>query len=222
MKCVVLLVSGRPMNITSIQGEANAIVESWLPGSEGEGVADTLFGKSPFTGRLPDTWAKQVDTTTTPVDVGIPSTTGTYDPLYPYGWGLRTDSAKARVTAVRDALAKQSDPASRLATLELSVLLTVPGAFNANGSVHNSALAVALIALASPAVSGTSSAAEQNANLLVSVVRDLAQNAIVSGGATAMSKTAALTADAEHSLMSGKPTSAVAGLTKAWLLAQGH
>jgi beta-glucosidase len=53
-------------------------VESWLPGSEGEGVADTLFGKTPFTGRMPDTWAKQIDTTTTPVDVGIPKTTGTY------------------------------------------------------------------------------------------------------------------------------------------------
>jgi beta-glucosidase len=222
MKCVVLLVSGRPMNITSIQGEANAIVESWLPGTEGGGVADTLFGKSPFTGRLPDTWSKQVDTTTAPVNVGIPSTTGTYDPLYPYGWGLRTDSAKARVTAVRDALAQQRDLSSQLAALELSILLAVPGTWNADGSVRNPALAVALIALASPAVSGTSSAAEKNANLLVSVVRDLAQNAIVAGGATAMSKTAALTADAEHSLMSGKPTSAVVGLTKAWLLAQGH
>ena len=49
------------MNIASIQGEANAIVASWLPGTEGEGVADTLFGLKPFTGRLPETWAKLVD-----------------------------------------------------------------------------------------------------------------------------------------------------------------
>ena len=77
------------MNIASIQSEANAIVASWLPGTEGEGVADTLFGLKPFTGRLPETWAKLVDTTTTPLNVGDK----TYDPLYPFGWGLRTDSA---------------------------------------------------------------------------------------------------------------------------------
>ena len=103
MKCVVLVVSGRPMNIASIQGEADAIVASWLPGTEGQGVADTLFGLKPFTGRLPESWAKLVNTTTTPVNVGDKS----YDPLYPYGWGLRTDSARARVTTVRDSLATQ-------------------------------------------------------------------------------------------------------------------
>jgi beta-glucosidase len=220
MKCVVLIVSGRPMNISAIQGEADSIVEAWLPGSEGEGVADTLFGKTAFTGRLPDTWNKQVDTTTTPQDVAVPGPTGAYDPLYPYGWGLRTDSAKARVTAVRDALAKQPDPLSRLAVLELSILLAAPGAWNADGSVRDAQLAVALIGLASPAVNGTSANAEKNANLLVSVVRDVTQSAIVAGGATAMTKTAALTADAEHNLMAGKPTGAVAGLAKAWQLAQ--
>jgi beta-glucosidase len=103
MKCVVLVVSGRPMNIASIQGEANAIVASWLPGTEGGGVADTLFGLKPFTGRLPESWAKLVNTTTTPVNVGDK----TYDPLYPFGWGLRTDSGRARVTTVRD-LARQA------------------------------------------------------------------------------------------------------------------
>ena len=57
MKCVVLVVSpaGR---CWSPRLPANALVASWLPGTEGEGVADTLFGDKPFTGRLPQTWAK--------------------------------------------------------------------------------------------------------------------------------------------------------------------
>ncbi|WP_051450445.1 glycoside hydrolase family 3 N-terminal domain-containing protein [Actinospica robiniae] len=219
MRCVVLIVSGRPMNIAPIQSEANAIVESWLPGSEGEGVADTLFGKSPFTGRLPDTWAKQIDATTTPVDVGIPATTGAYDPLYPYGWGLRTDSERTRITTVRDALAKQKDQTSKVAATLLTALLNGKGNWNADGSLAHTGAALALIAAASPAVQGTSPAAEANANLLVSVVRDIAQNAIVAGGATAMTRTAATTADAEHALMSGDATTAIAKLTKAYLTA---
>lgn len=216
MQCVVLVVSGRPMNIVPIQAEANAIVASWLPGTEGEGVADTLFGVTPFTGRLPDTWAKQVDTTTTPVVVGIPATTGAYDPLYPYGWGLRTDSQQARITAVRDALAGQPDQTSKVGATLLTALMNGNGNWNADGSLRHSGAALSLIAAASPAVEGTSQFDEANANLLVSVVRDITQNAIVAGGATAMTSTAATTADSEHALMSGDPTTAIAELTAAY------
>ncbi|GAA0904915.1 MULTISPECIES: glycoside hydrolase family 3 C-terminal domain-containing protein [Streptomyces violaceusniger group] len=35
----------------------DTFVMSWLPGSEGEGVAEVLFGKRPFTGKLPVTWS---------------------------------------------------------------------------------------------------------------------------------------------------------------------
>jgi beta-glucosidase len=216
MRCVVLVVSGRPMNITPIQAEASAIVASWLPGSEGEGVADTLFGATPFTGRLPDTWAKQIDATTSPVVVGIPSTTGAYDPLYPYGWGLRTDSERARVTTVRDSLAGQSGQAAKVGATLLTALMNGNGNWNADGSLAHSGAALSLIAAASPAVQGTSQTAEANANLLVSVVRDLTQNAVVAGGAAAMSSTAATTADAEHALMSGDATTAIAKLTAAY------
>ena len=224
MQCVVLIVSGRPMDIASIQAEANSIVASWLPGTEGEGVADTLFGASPFTGRLPDTWAKQVDTTTTPVDVGIPATTAAYDPLYPYGWGLRTDSQRARVTAVRDSLAKQAGIVPAVGATILTALLNGKGNWNADGSLAHPGAALALIAAASPAVQGTSPTAEANANLLVSVVRDIAEKPIVAGGAAAMTRTAVLTADGEHALMSGDAATAIAKLTTAYLLAAaaGH
>ena len=83
--CVVLVVSGRPMIIDPAQlNEMDALVASWLPGSEGEGVADVLFGKKPFTGKLSVTWPKTIDQE--PINIGDAN----YDPLYRYGWGLRT------------------------------------------------------------------------------------------------------------------------------------
>jgi beta-glucosidase len=83
--CTVLVVSGRPIILPpEVVGEADALVASWLPGSEGAGVADDLFGRSAFTGKLPVTWPRTLDQE--PINVGDAS----YDPLYPYGWGLTT------------------------------------------------------------------------------------------------------------------------------------
>jgi beta-glucosidase len=55
-KLVVVIVSGRPMDISKEAKDWNAVVASWLPGGEGQGVADVLFGDYPFTGTLPVTW----------------------------------------------------------------------------------------------------------------------------------------------------------------------
>jgi beta-glucosidase len=83
-RCVVVVVSGRPLIIDPPQlGEIDALVAAWLPGSEGAGVADTLFGRRPFTGKLPVTWPRTLDQE--PINVGDAD----YDPLYPYGYGLR-------------------------------------------------------------------------------------------------------------------------------------
>ena len=84
-KCVVLVVSGRPQVIAPAQlAKIDALVASWLPGSQGEGVADVLFGDKPFTGKLSHSWPRTADQE--PINVGDPR----YNPLYPYGWGLRT------------------------------------------------------------------------------------------------------------------------------------
>ena len=84
VKCVVVIVSGRPLIIDPAQlREMDALVEAWLPGSEGAGVADTLFGDRPFTGKLPVTWPRTLDQE--PINVGDTD----YDPLYPFGYGLR-------------------------------------------------------------------------------------------------------------------------------------
>ncbi|HEV7758271.1 MAG TPA: glycoside hydrolase family 3 protein [Acidimicrobiales bacterium] len=83
-KCVVLVVSGRTQVLTDQLGEMDALVASWLPGSEGAGVADVLFGRQPFTGRLSVSWPRSEDQV--PINVGDRN----YHPLFPYGWGLRT------------------------------------------------------------------------------------------------------------------------------------
>ncbi|MFI1245268.1 glycoside hydrolase family 3 N-terminal domain-containing protein [Streptomyces anulatus] len=84
MKCAVLVVSGRPQLIGDRLGDMDALVASWLPGSEGDGVADVLYGRRAFTGQLPVTWPKAE--TQLPVNVGDAA----YDPQFPYGWGLTT------------------------------------------------------------------------------------------------------------------------------------
>lgn len=84
-RCVVLVVSGRPMIIPStMRRNIDALVASWLPGSEGEGVADVLFGNRPFTGKLPVTWPRTV--AQEPINIGDRN----YHPLYRFGWGLTT------------------------------------------------------------------------------------------------------------------------------------
>ncbi|MEK0314740.1 glycoside hydrolase family 3 N-terminal domain-containing protein [Cohnella sp. 56] len=53
---VVVLVSGRPMMISEQMQDWAGLVEAWLPGTEGQGVADVLFGSQDFTGKLPMRW----------------------------------------------------------------------------------------------------------------------------------------------------------------------
>ena len=69
----------------------SAIVEAWLPGSRGIGVADVLFGDVDFTGKLPHTWPRTFEQI--PVNVNKQSDEPGYDAattdvLYPYGYGL--------------------------------------------------------------------------------------------------------------------------------------
>lgn len=84
VKCAVIVISGRPVVIKPYVGSIDALVAAWLPGTEGQGVADVLFGDHGFTGKLPHTWFKTVDQL--PMNVGDPH----YDPLFPFGFGLST------------------------------------------------------------------------------------------------------------------------------------
>ncbi|CAN1251674.1 Beta-glucosidase BoGH3B [Linum perenne] len=89
VKCVVVLITGRPVVIQPYLAKIDALVAAWLPGSEGQGVTDVLFGDYGFTGKLARTWFKSVDQL--PMNVGDPH----YDPLFPFGFGLTTEPVKA-------------------------------------------------------------------------------------------------------------------------------
>ena len=60
-KLLVVLVTGRPLIITDDLPHWDALVVAWLPGSEGGGVADVLFGTHLFTGKLPLPWPKSIN-----------------------------------------------------------------------------------------------------------------------------------------------------------------
>jgi len=74
-KCpvIVIMLSGRPMTIGDEYQKWDAFIAAWLPGSEGGGIADVLFGDADFTGRTPYTWRKTING----------------EVLYPFGYGLK-------------------------------------------------------------------------------------------------------------------------------------
>ncbi|XP_073138591.1 uncharacterized protein [Henckelia pumila] len=84
VKCVVVVISGRPVVVEPYVAGIDALVAAWLPGTEGQGVADALFGDYGFSGKLARTWFKSVNQL--PMNVGDPH----YDPLFPFGFGLTT------------------------------------------------------------------------------------------------------------------------------------
>jgi beta-glucosidase len=85
-KLVVVLLSGRPRLVTTALPGWDAFVAAWLPGTEGAGVADVLFGDAPFTGKLPYTWPRTDGQL--PFDFANLSTDGCAAPLFPFGYGL--------------------------------------------------------------------------------------------------------------------------------------
>ena len=84
IRCVVVLVSGRPLVVEPYIDAIDALVAAWLPGTEGQGVADVMFGDYGFTGKLSRTWFRSVEQL--PMNVGDAH----YNPLFPFGFGLET------------------------------------------------------------------------------------------------------------------------------------
>jgi beta-glucosidase len=62
---------------------SDAVIAAWLPGTEGGGVADVLFGDVKPTGRLPHSWPRSVDQIPCNADDGTAA-----DALFPLGFGL--------------------------------------------------------------------------------------------------------------------------------------
>jgi beta-glucosidase len=79
---VVILLSGRPLVLGDLIDKCGAFLAAWLPGTEGQGVADILFGANKPTGKLCMSWPRSMaQITTHKGDAG-------YDPLFPLGYGL--------------------------------------------------------------------------------------------------------------------------------------
>ncbi len=77
---VTVILSGRPLIPGSALNNSDAFVAAWLPGTEGQGVADVLFGDCKPTGKLPREW---------PHDSGQAAANDmTGEPLFPFGFGL--------------------------------------------------------------------------------------------------------------------------------------
>ena len=58
---VVIMLSGRPLIITEELKDWDAFLAAWLPGTEGNGVSDILFGDYSPTGKLSFSWPKSMD-----------------------------------------------------------------------------------------------------------------------------------------------------------------
>ncbi len=86
LKVVAVIVSGRPVFLDDILDQADAIVAAWLPGTEGDGVADVLFGAYPPTGKLSFTWPRASSASLKRGDPG-------YRKLFDYGYGLTYQAA---------------------------------------------------------------------------------------------------------------------------------
>jgi len=77
---IVILITGRPLILGDALDMADAVVVAWLPGTEGQGVADVLFGDVPFTGKLPFSWPASM--------AQVPLGSSDEAPLFPFGYGL--------------------------------------------------------------------------------------------------------------------------------------
>jgi len=85
---VVILLTGRPRVITDGLPQAEAWLVAWLPGTEGGGIADVLFGDHPVTGKTPYSWPRSNEQL--PINLNnSKDKTGCEAPLFPFGYGLK-------------------------------------------------------------------------------------------------------------------------------------
>jgi len=79
---ITILVSGRPLLIEPALSKSRAFLAAWLPGTEGQGIAEVLFGDYRPTGKLSMTFPRSMADALK--NVGEKN----YAPLFPYGFGL--------------------------------------------------------------------------------------------------------------------------------------
>jgi beta-glucosidase len=79
---IVILISGRPLIVESVIPYSDAFIAAWLPGTEGKGITDVLFGEYNPSGLLSHSWPASMD------DIPINISDSVYEPLFAYGYGI--------------------------------------------------------------------------------------------------------------------------------------
>lgn len=93
---ITVFISGRPLYVNKELNRSDAFVAAWLPGSEGGGVADVLFGDHEFKGKLSFSWPAS--------ECQAPLNKGDEGALFPFGFGLTTADADT----LKDDLSEES------------------------------------------------------------------------------------------------------------------
>ena len=78
----VILLSGRPLIVPDIIDQSDAFIAAWLPGTEGQGIADVIFGDFKPRGKLSFSWPRSSEQH--PINSGDEE----YDPLFKLRFGL--------------------------------------------------------------------------------------------------------------------------------------
>ena len=134
---IALIVSGRPMILGEIPTYADALFAVWYPGSEGDGIAEVLYGDYLPTGKLTHSWPK--DMSQVPINVGDSA----YNPLYVYKHGLQEFPTSTAATELLPLAATTnsegnvinislSDVVTQLSAITSDFAITVNGAVQSN------------------------------------------------------------------------------------------
>ncbi len=91
---VTLLYSGRPLVLGNALAQSDAFIAAWLPGTEGEGVTDVLFGDYKSTGKLPRPWPRDNSELSSAAFAN-----GVGEPLFPSGFGLNCGGTEKNAEA---------------------------------------------------------------------------------------------------------------------------
>lgn len=100
IKTIVVLVSGRPLVLGELLPYSDAIIAAWYPGTEGDGVAEVLYGDFPFSGKLTHSWPNHMRQV--PINIGDEQ----YNPLYEYKHGLNYFPSSSSTTTLEAYAAK--------------------------------------------------------------------------------------------------------------------
>jgi hypothetical protein len=106
VRMVLVIVSGRPMIISDEIEDVDAVVAAWLPGTEGDGIAEVFFGDYDFSGTLSFSWPANMDQVLKGFVGDNPNV------LFPFGFGLNYESVAATEAPTTTSPVASSNPSA--------------------------------------------------------------------------------------------------------------